>query len=265
MTSDFGPNITGHEWWQFTDVSDDVFETVVEVGYSVPETDDVLIMGECFIGARGPLAAIKIAADIEGLAEDSVATLRVRSGDRSVGEVDGSVVGTAIEFGVSGIELVLGMPDPAWLVIAGDPLVQFERVGGRGGITITGNGPSILGPFLSDCDQIGDLTPESGTRPIAPVEPQQGFLSCDSFGRVASRETGQPSTVTFSNESGLYRGMLWIDPQGQPVELGGMNPGEALTFSTAPGHVWMATDGPGNCREMIQPAQGQTSYRLLIQ
>lgn len=265
LTPDLGPNISGHVWSRFSQISDNVFDTVLGVTYGVPETDDVAIMGQCFIGAQGPLVAFQVGADIEGLAEESVATLRVRADDGRVVDVDGSVVGTNAEFGVSGIELVLEMSDPAWLVIAGSNTVQFERVGGRGGFTLTGNGPNTLGPFLADCDQIDTLTPESGLRPSAPIGAQDGFLSCDSFGRVASRNTGQSNVLTFTNESGLFRGLLWVDTNGVPVDMGGMNPGEQISFNTDPGHVWMATDGPGNCREMIQPVAGQTSYTLTVQ
>ncbi|GAB5445694.1 MAG: hypothetical protein Gyms2KO_05670 [Gymnodinialimonas sp.] len=265
LAPDLGPNISGHDWVRFTEISDDIFQTTLQVSYGVPETDDVVIMGQCFIGAQGPLVALQVAADIDGLAENAAAILRISNGAGQEVEVEGSVVGTAIELGISGIELVLEMSDPAWLVIAGDPTVRFERVGGAGGFTLTGNGPSTLGPFLTDCDQIGDLTPESGLSPAAPTEAQDGYLSCDNFGRVASRESGRPTVVTFRNETGLYRGLLWIDPDGVPVDQGGLNPGEALSFTTDPGHVWMATDGPGNCREMIQPVPGQTGYDLTVQ
>ncbi|MBY4892510.1 hypothetical protein KUL25_07010 [Rhodobacteraceae bacterium N5(2021)] len=265
LVPDLGPEISGHVWSRFSQVSDNVFETQLRVIYGVPETDDVAIMGQCFIGAQGPLVALQIAADITGLAENDLATLRIRNGAGQQIDVDGSVIGTAIEFGVSGIELVLEMSDPAWLVIAGDPTVHFERVGGAGGFTLTGNGPSTLGPFLTDCDQIDRLTPESGLSPSAPIGAQEGYLACDSFGRVGSRETGQPTVVTFRNETGLFRALLWIDPNGVPVDQGGLNPGEALSFTTDPGHIWMATDGPGNCQEMIQPVVGQTIYSLTVQ
>lgn len=265
LVPDIGPNISGHVWTRFTQVSDDVFQTVLNVTYGVPETDDVYVLGSCNIGAQGPLVAMKFAADVEGLADNDIATLRVTAGDGRVVEVEGTVIGQFAEFGVTGIEVVLEMSDPAWLVIAGDPTIRFERVGGQAGLTITGNGPSTLGPFLADCDQIAELTPESGISPSAPIGAQDGYLACDSFGRVGSTDTGQPTVMTFANDSGLYRGLLWIDANGTPVDQGGLNPGESTAFTTDPGHVWMATDGPGNCREMIQPVVGQTEYRLLVQ
>jgi len=44
-----------------------------------------------------------------------------------------------------------------------------------------------------------------------------------------------------------------------------MNAGEQISFDTDLGHVWMATDGPGNCRELIQPVAGEASYVLTAQ
>lgn len=262
---DFGPALTGHDWIRVSDIREDVFETTLRIDYGVPETDDVLIRGECVIGAQGPLVVFQVGADVEGFFENAPVSLRVRGNDGRQVDLNGSVFGTTQEVGVLGVEVVLDPTDPAWQVIAGGATVHFERVGGRGGFTLTGDGPNTLGPFLTDCDQIGDLRPEGGTTPGAPIGDQQGFVSCDRFGQVASADTGQPIVLTFTNESGVYRGLLWVGPDGIPVDQGGMNPGEALSFNTDPGHIWMATDGPGNCREMIQPSTGQTSYRLTVQ
>lgn len=265
LIPDIGPNISGHVWTRFTEVSDDVFQTILDVTYGLPETDDVYVLGSCNIGAQGPLVTMQFAADIDGLADNDLAALRFTAGDGRVVEVDGSVIGQFAEFGVSGVEVVLEMSDPAWLVIAGDPTLRIERVGGQAGITITGNGPSTLGPFLADCDQIDLLTPESGGAPSAPIGAQDGYLACDSFGRVGSQDTGQPFVLTFVNETNAFRGLLWIDAAGTPVDQAGLNPGESTSFTTDPGHVWMATDGPGNCQEMIQPVAGQSQYRLLVE
>lgn len=264
LTPDFGPEITGHVWTRFTQVSEDVFETVVSINYAVPETDDVFVIGQCYIGAQGPYVSLQVAADIDGMAENAAATLRVVSDDGRQVDVEGSVIGTAIEFGVSGIELILDMSDPAWLVIAGNRTVRFERVGSQGGFTLTGNGPSSIGPFLADCAEIDLLTPESGNRPSAPIGAQDGYLACDSLGRVGSQDTGQPTVLTFSNDTDAFRVLSWIDPTGAVIDQGAMNPGEQMTFTTDPGHFWMATDGPGNCRELIQPVAGQTEYLILV-
>ncbi|MEJ6395222.1 hypothetical protein V8J82_18320 [Gymnodinialimonas sp. 2305UL16-5] len=265
LVADVGPGISGHDWQRITDIAEgDPFATVLNVVYGVPETDDVLAFGRCVIGAQGPLVTLQMSADIQGLSDDQNATLRVTSGTGQVVEIPGVVVGSQAEFGVSGIEMVLEVSDPAWLALATDPLVQVQRVGSDVGLTLTGNGPNILAPFLADCANIGDLTPESGSRPITPDNPEPGFLSCENQLRAASRDTGEVVTLTFTNATDGFRALLWFDADGTPIDLGALNPGESGAFTTDTGHVWMATDGPGNCREMIRPQSGQSAYRLTI-
>ncbi len=265
LVPDFGPAISGHVWGRFTQVSPDVTQTIVDVFYAVPETDDVLVAGHCFIGAQGPLAAFSASADIEGLAEGEVAVLRFTSGNGRSVDVEGSVVGTQLEIGIVGVEVVLEMSDPAWLIIAGDELLRIERVGGQSGFTLTGNGPNTIGTFLSDCDNIADLVPDDYPTPSAPIGAQPGFLTCEAFGRVSSRDTGAPIFLNIVNQTSGFRGLIWIDPNGQAIEMVNLNPGEEIVFNTDPGHVWMATNGPGDCLEMIQPEPGQAEYRLTVE
>lgn len=264
LVPDLSASISGHVWSRYTEVSDNVFETVLQVFYGVPETDIGGIYGSCFIGAQGPLVAMHFAADIDGFSDGDVVTLRITSGDGRVVNVEGSVLGEFFEEGSPGIEVVLDVSDPAWLVIAGDPTIRFERVGGQGSLTINGNGPSTLGPFLTDCDQIGELQPQSGVSPSAPIDAQEGYLSCDSYRRVASqtRNRGEAVEITFINETGFTRGVIWIDFDGNPIDYGTLAPGEQRLVQTHSDHIWMMTDGPGNCREMLLPADGQTEYRL---
>lgn len=97
------------------------------------------------------------------------------------------------------------------------------------------------------------------------MEEQAGYLSCDTFGQLASTHEGQELVLTFSNQTGQYRRLDWIDGNGTPVDQGGLDAGQDLSFTTDPGHVWMATDGPGNCREMIRPVPEQTRYILTVE
>ncbi len=264
LVPDVGPEISGHVWSRFTEVSPDVFQTIVRIFYAVPETDDVLVSGQCFIGAQGPLVAFSAAADIAGLADGDAADLRFTTAEGRSVDVPGSVVGSFAEVGISGVEVVLQMSDPAWLVIAGDETLRIERVGAQGGFTLTGNGPNSIGTFLSDCADIGALSTGAGQAPSAPIGAQPGFLSCEAFGRVSSRDTGAPLVLNFVNATENYRGLVWIDPNGNLVDIAGLNPGEEIAFNTDPGHVWMATTGPGDCLEMIQPTARQVEYRLTV-
>ncbi len=263
LTPDLGPDISGHVWARATLVDEGNPEgTVVSMGYGVPETDDIVISGQCIYDAEDPFVQLQVSADVAGLTNGAPAQLRASIPDGRSVVLDGSVVGVDAEVGISGIEYIASVSDPAWLVIAGDNTVRFDRPDTGTGLTITGNGPNTIGPFLADCAEIARLTPESGGRPSAPIEAQAGYLACDNFGRVSSRDTGPVQVVNFINATDDYRVLMWIDPEGSVVDVTNLTSGQAAAFNTNPGHIWMATDGIGNCQEMMQVPAGVTDYRI---
>ena len=260
-----GPGITGHVWLPIREIVDgDPFATRLEAVLGVPETDDLLVRAQCFIGAGGPLVSMQVAADVTGLTEGLPVDLFVEAGGQNI-TLGGSAVNIRAEFGVVGVEIVLELGDPAWLLLAGENDVTLTRVGGQQGMRVIANGPDVLGPFLRDCENIGDLTVEGGTSPIAPDAPQAGFIGCERFGQVASGDFGAPFVVNFVNATSGFRHLDWIDPQGNVVAVGSLQPGEAVAFTTDPGHIWMFSDGPGNCREMFQPQAGVSEHRITVE
>ena len=86
--------------------------------------------------------------------------------------------------------------------------------------------------------------------------------SCASYGKVRSLNSNTPVTVTFVNKSGEYRGVMWIDFNGQPVAYANLNPGQSYKIKTYVTHLWMFTDGPGNCVEMFMPKKGVDKYNV---
>ncbi|MEX3014961.1 hypothetical protein [Gymnodinialimonas hymeniacidonis] len=265
LTPELGPDISGHAWTRLTLVDEfDPANTIVSMSYAVPESDDVLIAGECVLGQGDPFVLLQIAADVAGLQNGDPVDLRVQIPDGRSAVLQSNVIGIGVEFGIGGVEYIADISDPAWLVIAGDRTVRFDRPETGAGVTIDGNGPNTIGPFLADCAEAMQLTPESGGRPSTPIDPQPGFLACDNFGRVASRDTGTAQVVNFINSTDAFRALTWIDPAGTVVDITALNPGQASAFTTDPGHVWMATDGPGNCMEMMQVPAGTTDYRMTV-
>ena len=89
-------------------------------------------------------------------------------------------------------------------------------------------------------------------------------MSCKQFGKVRSQRASQSVNVTFVNRSGQYRALMWIDYKGQPVDYGGLNPGQSKTIKTYLTHPWMLTDGPGNCMEMFMPRDGVRRFDITI-
>lgn len=96
---------------------------------------------------------------------------------------------------------------------------------------------------------------------ILPVSAAQA-ASCASFGRVKSKNSNTPVTVTFVNKSGAYRSVMWIDFNGQPKDYAGLNPGQKYTINTFLTHPWMFTDGPGNCKQMFIPRKGVSRFNI---
>jgi len=96
-----------------------------------------------------------------------------------------------------------------------------------------------------------------------PISPQAEVVSCQEFGTLKSMDSDTPLTVTFINLSDGYRGVVWIDTNGTPVDKGGLNQGESMTVETFKTHAWMITDGPGNCIEMFVPKNdGNTTFEI---
>jgi hypothetical protein len=81
---------------------------------------------------------------------------------------------------------------------------------------------------------------------------------------VKSKKSTVPVKVKFTNKSGEYRGVFWVDYNGQMVNYANLNPGQSYTIDTFVSHPWVFTDGPGNCIEMFYPAKGKTRYNLTV-
>jgi hypothetical protein len=87
-----------------------------------------------------------------------------------------------------------------------------------------------------------------------PSSARAGQRSCSERTSLRSEHSKEPTRITFVNKSGMYRGIMWIDTQGQFKNYGGLNSGEKKTIDTFRTHPWMITDGPGDCIQIILPA-----------
>ncbi|MGZ8400657.1 MAG: VHL beta domain-containing protein [Methyloceanibacter sp.] len=80
--------------------------------------------------------------------------------------------------------------------------------------------------------------------------------SCKQRSKLRSQNSNTPTSITFINKSGQYRGILGLDFDGQPKDYANLNSGERVTLSTFMTHPWMITDGPGNCIQIVMPRGG---------
>ena len=95
-----------------------------------------------------------------------------------------------------------------------------------------------------------------------PSSAKPGYRSCAERTSVRSEHSREPTTITFVNKSGMYRGLMWIDPQGQSKDYGGLNAGQKKSIDTFRTHPWMITTGPGDCIQIIMPAAEPATVTL---
>lgn len=89
-----------------------------------------------------------------------------------------------------------------------------------------------------------------------------GQASCKKYEKAKSTGSNKTITVTFTNRTDGSRAVMWVDGNGKPVEMARLDPGKSFTVKTYPTYLWMFTDGPGNCMEMMMPVEGQTTYDI---
>jgi VHL beta domain len=107
------------------------------------------------------------------------------------------------------------------------------------------------------------------TRVLASGQPASGgsapvatSASCGNVGKMRSKKSDVPVTVTFRNRTQSFRGVMWIDFNGRPVNYANLEPGQKFTVNTFVTHPWMFTDGPGNCAEVFMPKAGVKSFNI---
>lgn len=89
-----------------------------------------------------------------------------------------------------------------------------------------------------------------------------GQASCKKYEKAKSTGSKKTVTVTFTNKTGGMRSVMWVDGNGKPVDMARLDPGKSFTVKTYVSYLWMFTDGPGNCMEMMMPQEGQTVYDI---
>lgn len=86
--------------------------------------------------------------------------------------------------------------------------------------------------------------------------------SCKKLWKIKSQNSNTPTTITFINNSGLIRDILWLDFKGQPKNYASLNNGEQVTLQTFMTHPWMVTNGPGDCINIVLPRAGSRTVTL---
>ncbi len=273
-------------------------DTVI-LTYGVPETDAVAFQAVCG-GPDGASPHAVFWYDTIDLAEGQEVLLSFSVGDLTE-EVPAKVYGKDAEVGVSGLQALFSPEAPIWQAMANGDALTYGIPGGEQQKLFLAGATDALRKFTSACSAVasprsdeaasarsatsgdssaGDPMPgdpmaqEAGSSIAAAIvdmasAPPQGALSpkaeavsCDKFGTIKSARSQTAAEITFVNRADGYRGLMWIDADGTPVDHAGIDQGETVVVPTYATHTWMITDGPGNCIEMVVAEEGDTTFEI---
>ena len=225
------------------------------IGYGVPETDDVLVIGQC---RNGGGIVLSFAAAVE---EQPGSALTIRfSGAGGNHVIDGVSRTPLSDEDFTGIDIRPGPADPLWSILKGPGAVTYQ-VGNSQAVRLEPNGAGgAIDGFLTTCAGGGGQRAPvviGGSNTAGP-----GGASCDSLGTLRSQNSNTPVTMRFINRTEGTRGVMWLDYSGTPTDYGMLNPGQWLDITTFVGHPWMFTDGPGNCLEMFVAEPGRDTFEI---
>lgn len=145
--------------WQFYefDDPDGGGQLTAQLSYGVPETDDVLVSGVCDItaGADSRYSELTFGGDVGSLTEGEEVELRFSGGGFSR-KVRGTVSGTDIEEGVSGVLVRLKHNDPLWSAFVREDALDYLVPGYRASQLNLRKGRANLRAFRDACH--GDVS-----------------------------------------------------------------------------------------------------------
>lgn len=250
----------GYQWQDYIDLAQNPFESHVSLVYGVPETDDLQFFASCQIGAGGTYASVQIVADTAGLPNGAPVSLSFTDGAGAGTILDGTIIGVNAEFGVTGVELALELEDGLFNLMRVRDVLSYAIPGGQGFEIRTAGVAGPLDSFLTACaDPVAGAAPVTGGELPLPASDAHG---CEMLGQVLSLNGNQPQQITLANMTDGYRGVLWIDYNGDFVDIGGLNAGESITIDSYVTHPFMITDGPGNCLEVMVTTAGQSTFAI---
>lgn len=240
------------------------------LAHGVPETDDVQFNATCSSRKDKGIAPAVLSYNTGNLRENARVNVQFLANGQQIYQKPGRVFGTQAEHGVSGVRFRPSFHDYFWQVLSRGGTLSY-RIQGRQIATINLNGAA--GPirqFTETCKSPGGVPKKvtgggggaSTDGPVPPRRPRLDRRSCDQLGRLKSVNSNIPLTLTFTNRSGSHRAILWLDYQGRPIDYAALNAGQSHTQQTFVGHPWMFTDGPGNCKGIYVPRQGDTKIDI---
>ena len=229
------------------------------LSYGVPETDEVQFSAVCSGGKGRGVPVASISASLEGFADNTPVSLTISGpGFRHV--MEGVVELSQSEEGPSVIVVEAPLDDFLWEALSSLPSLSYSVDGGeRIAMGLRGSTRAI-DRFLGSCDAFAGGAVVA--TPPGKALPAGSALTCKSVRNAKSRKSEIPVSVTFVNQTGSYRSVMWIGFDGQPVNYANLDSGQQFTINTFVSHPWMFTDGPGNCAEVFMPQPGIAVFNI---
>jgi hypothetical protein len=237
--------------------------------FAVPETDDIGYAADCSARPGDSLPRMSLYGDLPDVGRGRPVTVRFAS-PGFVRTFVGLVLRPKSEEESPGVTLQAATEDPIWEALARNTAISFTLDDLPPATLDLGGIGQPLGRFLAACAAFESRDPASRlildarnlfSRPGSSASPADLFSeeagpdSCEELGDVRSTDGGATITVTFTNATGEYRVLDWLDFNGVPVEYARLESGQSYTVQTYTTHPWMVTDGPGNCIERFMPGQ----------
>lgn len=219
---------------------------------AVPETDNVAFSATCT--SRGQNTVISY--NTGNLPNGRQVTMNFYQNGREVYSKTGTVFHGDGEEGIAGVRFNTAVNDGLWVTLSRGSFMRYDIAGmGKASMHLRGSTRAI-NRFRGDCRAIQNASYGGGNDDDNEENNVASAPSCNAFGNVRSKNTGQPITIRFVNNSGSHRSVMWIDYKGQPKHYKDLAAGESYSQQTFVGHPWMFTDGPGNCKELFTPTYG---------
>lgn len=109
---------------------------------------------------------------------------------------------------------------------------------------------------------VSNAQPAAAAPSLPASSARAGERSCSELQTFRSQHSREPTKITFVNQSGMYRALMWIDFDGTLKDYGGLNSGEEMVLDTFRTHPWMIATGPGDCLQIFLPAAEPSIVRL---
>jgi hypothetical protein len=279
--------------WSYNryDDADNPQATESQLVFAAPETDDVQVIGACSAAEEGGAPRMILSGDVARLQAN--APVQVRFTAPGLDRIfNGVVVRDAGGESPEGAGLVIPVNDLLWQALPRLVSINYS-IGGQSRIPLPLAGvASPAGSFLRDCVSFSGQAPVAaqatpgtsaqtgaGSGAGSPLVATDLFAdddpgvgagataatsadTCKTLSKSRSTDGGKSVRVTFVNRTNELRTVNEIQADGTPVEYAQLEGGQSFKANTLTTHLWMMTDGPGNCIEMMLPSPAQAVFEI---